>query len=154
METYGLEQLGIVNTAAVYRNLTPAQLTEHALIIRLLAALADPAKAPFFIIVVQKRAVPGAVQPQGALAQLRRPLPQTIQHHVARAMTRDGAREIVDVPRALRRKIRPARILVQQHRRGGDLAALIRYNKLRKFQNRRIENSPQNKGQGQRHLVE
>lgn len=30
----------------------------------------------------------------------------------------------------------------------------IRYNKLRKFQNRRIENSPQNKGQGQRHLVE
>ena len=34
------------------------------------------------------------------------------------------------------------------------LAGLIRYNKLRKFQNRRIENSPQNKGQGQRHLVE
>ena len=32
--------------------------------------------------------------------------------------------------------------------------AAIRYNKLRKFQNRRIENSPQNKGQGQRHLVE
>ena len=31
METYGLEQLGIVNAAAVYRNLTPAQLTEHAL---------------------------------------------------------------------------------------------------------------------------
>ena len=31
METYGLEQLGIINTAAVYRNLTPAQLTEHAL---------------------------------------------------------------------------------------------------------------------------
>jgi len=31
METYGLEKLGIVNTAAVYRNLTPAQLTEHAL---------------------------------------------------------------------------------------------------------------------------
>ena len=31
---------------------------------------------------------------------------------------------------------------------------VIRYNKLRKFQNRRIENSPQNKGQGQRHLVE
>ena len=31
---------------------------------------------------------------------------------------------------------------------------MIRYNKLRKFQNRRIENSPQNKGQGQRHLVE
>ena len=30
----------------------------------------------------------------------------------------------------------------------------IRYNKLRKFQNRRIEKSPQNKGQGQRHLVE
>ena len=32
--------------------------------------------------------------------------------------------------------------------------AMIRYNKLRKFQNRRNENSPQNKGQGQRHLVE
>ncbi len=32
--------------------------------------------------------------------------------------------------------------------------SLIRYNKLRKFQNRRNENSPQNKGQGQRHLVE
>ena len=31
METYGLEKLGIINTAAVYRNLTPAQLTEHAL---------------------------------------------------------------------------------------------------------------------------
>lgn len=31
METYGLEQLGIINTAAVHRNLTPAQLTEHAL---------------------------------------------------------------------------------------------------------------------------
>lgn len=31
METYGLEKLGIVNTAAVYHNLTPAQLTEHAL---------------------------------------------------------------------------------------------------------------------------
>ena len=31
METYGLEQLGIVNAAAVYRNLAPAQLTEHAL---------------------------------------------------------------------------------------------------------------------------
>ena len=30
----------------------------------------------------------------------------------------------------------------------------IMYNKLRKFRNRRIENSPQNKGQGQRHLVE
>ena len=30
----------------------------------------------------------------------------------------------------------------------------IRYNKLRKFQNRRNENSPQNKGQGRRHLVE
>ena len=35
-----------------------------------------------------------------------------------------------------------------------DVNAEIRYNKLRKFQNRRIENSPQNKGQGQRHLVE
>ncbi|MGI6178099.1 MAG: phosphoenolpyruvate carboxykinase (ATP) [Eubacterium sp.] len=31
METYGLESLGIINTRAVYRNLTPAQLTEHAL---------------------------------------------------------------------------------------------------------------------------
>ncbi len=31
MNTYGLEKLGIINTAAVYRNLTPAQLTEHAL---------------------------------------------------------------------------------------------------------------------------
>ena len=34
------------------------------------------------------------------------------------------------------------------------MSQAIRYNKLRKFQNRRIENSPQNKGQGQRHLVE
>ena len=31
METYGLETLGIINPSAVYRNLTPAQLTEHAL---------------------------------------------------------------------------------------------------------------------------
>ena len=31
METYGIEKYGIVNAAAVYRNLTPAQLTEHAL---------------------------------------------------------------------------------------------------------------------------
>ena len=31
METYGLEKLGIINVSAVYRNLTPAQLTEHAL---------------------------------------------------------------------------------------------------------------------------
>ena len=31
METYGLESLGIINASAVYRNLTPAQLTEHAL---------------------------------------------------------------------------------------------------------------------------
>ena len=31
MNTYGLEKLGIINAAAVYRNLTPAQLTEHAL---------------------------------------------------------------------------------------------------------------------------
>ncbi len=31
METYGLEKLGIINASAVYRNLTPAQLTEHAL---------------------------------------------------------------------------------------------------------------------------
>ena len=31
METYGLEALGIINASAVYRNLTPAQLTEHAL---------------------------------------------------------------------------------------------------------------------------
>lgn len=31
METYGLEKLGIINPTAVYRNLTPAQLTEAAL---------------------------------------------------------------------------------------------------------------------------
>ena len=31
MNTYGLENLGIINAEAVYRNLTPAQLTEHAL---------------------------------------------------------------------------------------------------------------------------
>ena len=31
METYGLEKMGIINAKAVYRNLTPAQLTEHAL---------------------------------------------------------------------------------------------------------------------------
>ena len=31
METYGLEKLGIINASAVYRNLTPAQLTAHAL---------------------------------------------------------------------------------------------------------------------------
>ena len=31
METYGIETLGIINPSAVYRNLTPAQLTEHAL---------------------------------------------------------------------------------------------------------------------------
>ncbi len=31
METYGLEKLGIIGPCAVYRNLTPAQLTEHAL---------------------------------------------------------------------------------------------------------------------------
>ena len=31
METYGIEKLGIVNPEAVYRNLTPAQLTEAAL---------------------------------------------------------------------------------------------------------------------------
>ena len=31
METYGIEKLGIINASAVYRNLTPAQLTEHAL---------------------------------------------------------------------------------------------------------------------------
>lgn len=31
MNTYGIEKLGIINTAAVYRNLTPAQLVEHAL---------------------------------------------------------------------------------------------------------------------------
>ena len=31
METYGLEKLGILNPSAVYRNLTPAQLTEAAL---------------------------------------------------------------------------------------------------------------------------
>ncbi|MBE6939495.1 MAG: phosphoenolpyruvate carboxykinase (ATP) [Ruminococcaceae bacterium] len=31
MKTYGLEKLGLINMTAVYRNLTPAQLTEHAL---------------------------------------------------------------------------------------------------------------------------
>ncbi len=31
METFGLEKLGIINPEAVYRNLTPAQLTEAAL---------------------------------------------------------------------------------------------------------------------------
>ena len=31
METYGIEKLGIINPTVVYRNLTPAQLTEHAL---------------------------------------------------------------------------------------------------------------------------
>ncbi len=31
METYGLEKLGIINPSKVYRNLTPAELTEHAL---------------------------------------------------------------------------------------------------------------------------
>ena len=31
METYGLEKLGIISAKAVYRNLTPAQLTEKAL---------------------------------------------------------------------------------------------------------------------------
>ena len=31
METYGPEKLGLVNAGAVYRNLTPAQLVEHAL---------------------------------------------------------------------------------------------------------------------------
>ena len=31
METYGLEKLGIINPTAVYRNLTPSQLTEAAL---------------------------------------------------------------------------------------------------------------------------
>ena len=31
MQTYGLEKLGIINASVVYRNLTPAQLTEHAL---------------------------------------------------------------------------------------------------------------------------
>ena len=31
METYGLEKLGILNPSTVYRNLTPAQLTEAAL---------------------------------------------------------------------------------------------------------------------------
>lgn len=31
METYGIEKLGIINPKAVYRNLTPAQLTEAAL---------------------------------------------------------------------------------------------------------------------------
>ena len=32
METYGLEKLGLGNVAFVHRNLTPAQLTEHALL--------------------------------------------------------------------------------------------------------------------------
>lgn len=31
MEHYGMEKLGILNPLAVYRNLTPAQLTEAAL---------------------------------------------------------------------------------------------------------------------------
>ena len=31
METYGIEKLGITSPSAVYRNLTPAQLTEAAL---------------------------------------------------------------------------------------------------------------------------
>lgn len=31
METNGLENIGIINTKAVYRNLSPAELTEHAL---------------------------------------------------------------------------------------------------------------------------
>ena len=32
METYGIEKLGIVDPKAVYRNLTPAKLTEHAIL--------------------------------------------------------------------------------------------------------------------------
>ena len=31
METYGIERMGIIGPKAVYRNLTPAQLTEAAL---------------------------------------------------------------------------------------------------------------------------
>ena len=31
MNTYGIEKLGIVNATAIYRNLKPSQLTEHAL---------------------------------------------------------------------------------------------------------------------------
>ena len=31
MQTYGIEKLGIIGPKAVYRNLTPAQLTEAAL---------------------------------------------------------------------------------------------------------------------------
>ena len=31
METYGLEKIGIINPKAVYRNMSPAQLTEKAL---------------------------------------------------------------------------------------------------------------------------
>ena len=31
MDTYGLEKLGIINASKVYRNLNPAELTEHAL---------------------------------------------------------------------------------------------------------------------------
>lgn len=30
METYGIEKFGIIGPKAVYRNLTPAQLTEAA----------------------------------------------------------------------------------------------------------------------------
>ena len=32
METYGLEKSGIINTKSIYRNLSPAELIEHALI--------------------------------------------------------------------------------------------------------------------------
>ncbi|MBR2496456.1 MAG: phosphoenolpyruvate carboxykinase (ATP), partial [Clostridia bacterium] len=31
MNTFGIEKLGIIAPKAVYRNLTPAELTEHAL---------------------------------------------------------------------------------------------------------------------------
>ena len=31
METYGIEKLGIIGPKAVYRNLTPAQVNDHAL---------------------------------------------------------------------------------------------------------------------------
>ncbi len=31
METYGIEKLGIIGPKAVYRNLSPAQLTEAAM---------------------------------------------------------------------------------------------------------------------------
>ena len=46
METYGLEKLGLVNAGAVYRNLTPAQLVEHALRRGEGTLVSTPAAAP------------------------------------------------------------------------------------------------------------